>query len=231
MLETRVQSLGWEDLLEKEMATHFNILFWKVPWTEEPGRLQSMGSQSVGQDWVTLFSVMLEWVAVSFSRGSTWPRDRTCVSCTGRSILYCWSTREALICRVHIVKCQSGWITNCNHDYWRNINNIRYSNDTTLMEEHEKELKNFWWQWKRRVKKLVWNTELQIYHLITSWKIEDEKLEAGTDFIFLGSKITVDGHCSHEVKWCLFLRRKGMTNIDSVLKSRDKNQFAYKGLS
>ena len=57
MRETQVQSLGWEDLLEKEMTTHSSILAWKIPWTEEPGRLQSMGSQRVGHDWVTSLSL------------------------------------------------------------------------------------------------------------------------------------------------------------------------------
>ena len=67
----------------------------------------------------------------------------------------------------------------------------------------------------------IQKTKIMASGPITSWQIEREKVEAGTDFIFLGSKITVDGDCSHEIKRCLLLRRKAMTNLDSILKSRD----------
>ena len=67
MRETRVRSLGWEDLLEKETATHSSTLAWRIPWTEEPGRLQSMGSQRVGHDWVTSLSFSLYVITVGFS--------------------------------------------------------------------------------------------------------------------------------------------------------------------
>ena len=87
--ETWVQSLAWEDPLEKEMATRSTILAWKIPWLDEPGRLQSMGSQRVGHHWATSLSLsmgffqarILEWVVIPFSRGSFPPRDQ-CVSCT-----------------------------------------------------------------------------------------------------------------------------------------------------
>ena len=100
MWEACIRSLGWEDPLEKEMATHGSTLAWKIPWTEELGRLQSMGLQRVRHDWGTklfifLFlhgcisigmgsifqATVLEWVAISFSRGSSQTRDRTLVSC------------------------------------------------------------------------------------------------------------------------------------------------------
>ena len=136
--ETWVQYLGWEDLLEKEMAIHSSILAWKIPWTEKPGRLESMGSHKVGHDWMTSLSLfffklnivytwvlsevaqlcltlcnpmhcslpasslhgilqvrILEWVAISFSRGSSWPRDLTRVSCIAGRCFNLWATREA----------------------------------------------------------------------------------------------------------------------------------------
>ena len=142
MWETWVQSLGWEDTLQKGIATHSSILAWRISWTEEPGELQSMGFQGVGHDWATntftfnihtyihtylihictymcvlspsaVFDSMqphgppgssvhgisqariLEWVAISFSRGSFWPRDPTCISCiscAGRRIFFTTST-------------------------------------------------------------------------------------------------------------------------------------------
>ena len=74
---------------------------------------------------------------------------------------------------------------------------------------------------KAGLKLSIQNTKIMACGPINSWQIDGEKVEAVTDFIFLGSKITVDGHCSHEIKRCLLLRRKTMTNLDSVLKSRD----------
>ena len=139
MWETRVQSLGWEDPLEKEMAIHSSTIAWKIPWTEEPGRIQSMGSQRVRHNWMTELNltdrkhcticlyvwvqscptlwdptmdcrppgfsvhgifqaIILDWVAISFSKGSSWSRDQTlisCISCTGKQILYHGATKEA----------------------------------------------------------------------------------------------------------------------------------------
>ena len=98
----------------------------------------------------------------------------------------------------------------------RNINNLRYADDNTLMAESKQEIAS-WWGWKRRVKKLAWNTTLSP---ITSWQIEGEKVETVTNFLFLGSKITVNCDCSHEIKRHLLLGRNAITNLDSVLKSR-----------
>ena len=110
----------------------------------------------------------------------------------------------------------------------RNINNLRYA-DTTLMAESEEELRSL----SRRVKeererekktglKLnIQKTKIIASGSITSWQTEVEKMETVTDFIFLGSKITVDGDCSHEIKWLLLFGGKDMTNLDSILKSRD----------
>ena len=105
----------------------------------------------------------------------------------------------------------------------RNINNLRYADDTTLMAESEEELKSLWMKVKEESEKVglklnIQKTKIMASCLITSWQRDGE---AVADFIFGGSKITADGDCSHEVKRCLLLRRKAMTNIESILKSRD----------
>ena len=109
----------------------------------------------------------------------------------------------------------------------RNINNFRYGSDTTLMAESEVELKSLLIRVKEKSEKagLKCNTKKKTKIMasgpVTSWQIEREKVEAVTGFLFLGSKITMDHDCSHEIKRCLFLRRKTMTNLDSVFKSRN----------
>ena len=106
----------------------------------------------------------------------------------------------------------------------RNINNLRYADDTTLMAESE-ELKNLLMKVKEESEKVVLKLNIQKTKImasgpITSWQIDGETVETA-DFIFLDSKITADGDCSHEIKICLLLGRKVMTNLDSMLKSRD----------
>ena len=108
----------------------------------------------------------------------------------------------------------------------RNINNLRYADDTTIMAESEEELKSLLMKvkeenWKGELKLSIQKTKIMASGPITSWKIDGETLETVTDFIFLGSKITVDSACSHETKRRLLLERKAMTNLDSILKSRD----------
>ena len=105
----------------------------------------------------------------------------------------------------------------------RNINNIRYADDTILMAESEEELKSLLMKVKKESEKVglklnIQKTKIMASGPITSWQIDGETV---SDFIFLGSKITADGDCSHEIKRCLLLRRKVMTNLDSILKSRD----------
>ena len=107
----------------------------------------------------------------------------------------------------------------------RNINNLRYADDTTLMAESEEELKSLLMKVKEESEKAGLKVNIQKMNimassLITSWQIDGETMEIVTDFIFLGSKITADSDCSHEIKRCLLLGRKAMTNLDSVLKSR-----------
>ena len=108
----------------------------------------------------------------------------------------------------------------------RNINNLRYAGDTTLMAESEEEVKSFLMKVKEESEKVslklnIQKTKIMASGPITSWEIDGETVEAVSDFIFLGSKITADDDCSHEIKRRLFLGRKVRTNLDSILKSRD----------
>ena len=108
----------------------------------------------------------------------------------------------------------------------RNINNLRYADNTTLMEESEEQLKNFLVKVKEEIEKAGLKLNIQKMKImasspITSWQIDGETMETVTEFIFGGSKITADGDCSHEIKRHLLLGRKVMTNLDSILKSRD----------
>ena len=108
----------------------------------------------------------------------------------------------------------------------RNITSLKYAHDTTLMTESKEELKSLLMKVKEESEKAGLKLNIQKPKImtsasITSWQIDGEKVEALTEFIFLGSKITADGDCSHEIKRCLLLRRKAMTNLDSILKSRD----------
>ena len=104
--------------------------------------------------------------------------------------------------------------------------NVRYADDTTLMAESEEELKSLLIKVKEESEKVVLRLNIQKTKImasgpIISWQIEMETVETVADFIFLGSKITADGDCSHEIKRCLLLGRKVMTNLDRILKSRD----------
>ena len=108
----------------------------------------------------------------------------------------------------------------------RNINNLRYTDDTTLMAESEEELKILLMKVKEESEKAglklsIQKTKIMASGSITSWKIDGNSIETVSDFIFWGSKITADGDCSHEIKRHLLLGRKTMTNLDSILKSRD----------
>ena len=108
----------------------------------------------------------------------------------------------------------------------RNTNNLRYADDTTLMAESEKELKNLLMKVKEESEKVslklnIQKTKIMASGPITSWQIDGETVETVADFIFMGSKITADGDCSHEIKRRLLLRRKVMTNLDSISNSRD----------
>ena len=108
----------------------------------------------------------------------------------------------------------------------RNNNNLRYADDTTLMAESKEELKSLLMKVKEESEKVgskfnIQKTKIMASGHITSWQIDGKTVETVADFIFLGSKITADGNCHHEIKTHLLLERKAMTNLDSILKSRD----------
>ena len=108
----------------------------------------------------------------------------------------------------------------------RNINNLRYADDTTLMAESEEELQSLWMKVEEESEKAdlklkIQKTKIIASSPITSWEADAETVETVSNFIFWASKITADGDCSHEIKRCLLLGRKVMTNLDSIFKSRD----------
>jgi len=114
----------------------------------------------------------------------------------------------------------------------RNINHLRYADDTTLMAESEEELKSLLMKVKEETEKVglklnIQKTKIMASSPTTSWQIDGETVETVADFIFLGSKITADGDCSHEIKRHLLLGRKVMTNLDSMLK-KQRHYFADK---
>ena len=108
----------------------------------------------------------------------------------------------------------------------RNINNLRYADDTPLTAESKEELKSLLMKVKEESEKAclkfnIQKVKIMVSGPITSWEIDGESMETVTDFIFLGSEITADGDCSHEIKICLLLGRKAMTNLDSISKNRN----------
>ena len=108
----------------------------------------------------------------------------------------------------------------------RDINNLRYADDTTLMAESKEKLKSLLMKVREDSEKVglklnIQKTKIMASSPITSWEIDGETVETARNFNFLGSKITADGDCSHEIKRCLLLGRKAMTNLDSIFKSRD----------
>ena len=116
----------------------------------------------------------------------------------------------------------------------RKINNLGYAYDTTLMAESKEELKSLLMRVKEGNEKAglklnIQKTKIMAYGPITSWQMDEETMETVTDFVFLGSKITVSGDCSHEIKRCLLLGRKTMTNLENITKQR--YYFADKGPS
>ena len=109
----------------------------------------------------------------------------------------------------------------------RNINNLRYADDTILMAESKEELKSFLMRMKEKNENAGLKLNIQNTKIITSWQIDREQVETVTNFIFLGSRITADNNCSHEIKRCLLLGRKTMTNLDDLVKQRE--QFPNRG--
>ena len=119
-----------------------------------------------------------------------------------------------------------GWMKHKLESRLRNINNLRYADDTTLMAENEEELKSLLMKVKEENEKVglklnIQKTKIMASGPITSWQIDGETVETVSDFIFWGSKITADDDFNHEIKRCLLLGRKAMTNLDSISKTRD----------
>ena len=117
----------------------------------------------------------------------------------------------------------------------RNSNNLRYAHDTTLMAESKEELKSLLMKVKEESEKAgfklsIQKTKIMASGSIPSWQIDGETMETVTDFMFLGSKITAEGDSSHEIKRCLFLGRKAITKLDSILKSRDGTSLVVQWL-
>ena len=128
------------------------------------------------------------------------------------------------MCRVHHVKRWAGRSTSWNQIARRNINNLRYADDTTLMAESEEDLKSLLMKVKEEsgkagLKLSIQKTKIMASSPTTSWQIDAETMETVTDLIFLGSKITADGDCSHEIKRRLLIERKAMTDLVNILKS------------
>jgi len=124
------------------------------------------------------------------------------------------------------VKCWAGRSTSWNQDFWEKYQNLRYTDDTTLMAESEEELKSLLMKVKEEsestgLKLNIQKTKIMVSGPITSWQTDRETMETVTDFLFLGFKIPADGDCSHEIKRRLLLGRKAITNLSSILKSRD----------
>ena len=131
-----------------------------------------------------------------------------------------------LICREHYVKCWAGGTQAEIKISGRNINNLRYADDITLTAESEEELKSLLMKVKEESEKVglklnIQKTKIMASGPITSWQKDGETMETVREFISLGSKITADGDCSHDIKRHLLLGRKAMTNLDSILESRD----------
>ena len=161
---------------------------------------------------------VLEWVAMPFFWGSSQPRDQihvSCVSCTDRWILCFWTMGKA----TNFSQYQSiSQYENQHVSYTTLLFTMFNNRDSVLYPLLELNVYIF----KQRLKFLFFIMYLWISSgTITSWQIDGETMETVTDFIFLSPKITADGECSHEIKRCLFLGRKTMTNLDSILKSRD----------
>ena len=167
---------------------------------------------------------ILEWVAISFSRRSSQPKDWTQVSRIAGRLINLWATREAehadyIMRNAGLEEAQAGI-----RIAGRNINNLKYADDTTLMIESEEELKNLLMKVKQESEKAglkvnIQKTKIMALGPIISCQIDGETVETVRDFILGGSKITVDGDCSHEIKRRLLLWRKAMTNQDSILKT------------
>ena len=167
----------------------------------DPTDCSSSGSSAHG----ILQARILEWTVIPFSRGSSWPRDWTRVSWITGRFFTVWATGKSSLCRVHHAKCWAGWLTSWNQDCgekyqqpqicrWYHFNGKKQRGTKEPLEEGERR------EWKSWLKLNIQKTKIMAPNPITSWQIDMEKVEIVTDFSFLGSKITVDSDCSHEIK-------------------------------
>ena len=217
------------------MAPNSSTLAWKIPWTEESGRLQSMGSRRVGHDWATSLSFhfhALEKEMATHSSVLAWRIPGTgepggLPSMGSHRVGHDWSDLAAASAAEYIM-----WNAGLDEAQAgikiarRNINNLRYADDTTLIAESKEELKSLLMKVKEETEKAglklnIQKTKVVVSGPITLWQIHGETMETVTDFIFLSSKITTDSDYSHKIRRRLLLGRKVMTNLDSELKSRD----------
>ena len=188
------------------MATHSSTLAWEISWIEAPSGLQSIGLQRVSYNLATKQQRITPGTFSVFDR---------CSPCLFN--LYA----EYIMRNAGLEEAQAGIKI-----AGRNINNLRYVDDTTLMAESEEELKSLLMKVKEESEKIglklnIQKTKILASGPITSWKIDGKTVETVANFILGGSKITADGDCNHEIKRCLLLGRKFMTNLDNILKSRD----------
>ena len=215
MWETWVWSLGWEDPLEKGPATHPSILAWRIPWTIVH---RVTKNQTQPRDFLLYFQTT-HGTTDYFRIGKG-----VCQGCILSPCLFNLNA-EYIIQNARLDETQARIKIS-----GRNINNLRYGDDVILMAESKRELKSLLVKvresGKAGLKLNIQKTKIMASGPITSWQIEGKTVKTVTDFIFLGSKSTADGECSHEIKTPLLLGRKAMTNLDSILKS-----FANKGPS
>ena len=173
----------------------------------EPDMEQGTGSE-LERSMSRLYIITLNW-----ERSTSWLYIVTCYFIYAEYIM--WNSRmDEAQAGIKIAR--------------RNIRNLRYADDTTFMAESKEELKSHLMKVKEESEKFdlnlnIQNTKIMAYGLISSLQIDGETMETVTDFIFLGSKITADGDCSHEIKRQLLLGRKVMTKLNSIFKSRDVN--------
>ena len=290
-----VQAGNWKS--NRVPEKHLLLIYWLCQslWLCGGG-LVAKSCPTLATPWIVVRQAPLSmgfWIAISFSRGSFRPRNRTWFTCIAGRFFTNWAMREALTtdCVDHNKLENSSRVGNNRSPYlppeksvcrsrnkleldmeqsvdWfqigkgvlqgcilspclfnlyaeyimrksgldeaeagikitgRNINNLRYADDTTLMAKSEEELKSLLMKVKEDSEEVglklnIQKAKIMASVLITSWQVDGETMETVTGFIFLGSKITADGDCSHEIKRPLLLGRKVMTNLDSILKSRD----------
>ena len=193
-----------------------------IQWTSPPGDSEGQGTLVCCSPWGHKESDTAKQQKNS-SRGSSQLRDQTQVFCTGRRVLYHWATREAQWTAYMLAPLAPNlwelWATVEFLQQW--ILQEKAVINTVTSEAGVPWSRVFIWNYSYDLKLNIQKTKIMTSGPIISWQIDGETVETVTDFILGDSKITADDDCSHDIKWCLLLGRKAMTNIDSILKSRD----------